>query len=216
MRADKWQLYLNTLQAHPTVCGSSHTLTSMDILCRHICPQTYPRLLDIGCGSGNETELLCGLGYTATGLIHGRKNYDHALRAFPKPTFVLGDMHDLPFGKDAFDAALLWHVFEHAYAPLILLLELFCVLREGGRVGIAVPSFAEITDPAIVEAQRISHYHPAMLCENLFRQMFTVAGFRVLEVSSQSSGIYILERLGIDVLHSDVQAAISTRWHLFE
>lgn len=221
MRETKWQMYLDTLQGHPSVCSSSHTVEKMKFIVDFIPPKVFPKMLDIGAGEGLETKVLADLGYDVVGIIRGKVNIEFAKTHFPEITFVECDMHDLPFPSNSFDSAYLNQVFEHAYAPFIMLLELYCVLREGGRVWVAMPHFKEKNDPsANPDINLITHHHPNIICENLLSQMFEKTGFKVLYRgsvygNSYFDNVYLLEKQPLSVLHSDVQTAIRKRKELF-
>lgn len=220
MRTEKWDMYMDTLQGHPSVCQTGHTPESIKSTIEYIPPDKFPRLLDIGVGEGYETKLLRDLGYDVIGIIMGQINLEFAYEHYPDITFVEDDMHDLPFPSESFDAVYMNHTFEHSYAPFIFLLELYCVLKLHGRVLIIIPSFKEITDPTIGNEGRLSHHHPNVLCYNLFKQMFESAGFKIIR-STKIDNIpyfdnpYLLEKQDLSYLHSDVQTVIRRRRDIF-
>ena len=220
MRTEKWQMYLGTLQGHPSICQSSHTVESMNFITNYIPPEDFPRMLDIGCGEGLEADVLRKLGYDVVGLTQGKVNVEYAQKYHPDVKILEMDMHDLKFPSESFDAAYLNHVFEHSFAPFFLLVELYCVLKDGGRVWIATPHFKEKDDPTVGESNLISHHHPNMLSHNLFCQFFEKTGFKVLqdefkEGTPYFDNPYLLEKQSIDVLHSDVRTAVLKRKELF-
>lgn len=58
MRTEKWDMYIDTLQGHPSLCQTYHTLESMAYIKEYIPPDKFPRLLDIDVAEGLETKLL--------------------------------------------------------------------------------------------------------------------------------------------------------------
>lgn len=220
MRTEKWDLYIDTMQGHPSVCQSSHTIEGMKFITEHIPPDKFPRLLDIGAGEGLETKVLSQLGYNVIGLIRGKINLKYAYKHFPGIIFVESDMHDLPFPSESFDSIYMNHTFEHLYAPFIFLLECYCILKKGGRMWIAIPDFKEIDDPTIGDPNKISHHHPNMICYNLLKQMFESTGFKIIYCKSIKNNPcfdspYLLEKQDISCLHSDVRTVIEKRRKYF-
>jgi SAM-dependent methyltransferase len=213
MRTDKWEMYMFALQGHPTICKAHHTVDTMKFICDLIPPSEFPKMLNIGAGEGLETKILKDLGYDVTGIIRGKPNLEFATRNYPDIKFVDTDMHDLPFSCDSFDAIYMNQVFEHAFAPFIFLLELYCVLKEGGRMWLGLPGFREIDDiTAHKDINLINHHHPNILCINLFGQYFRKTGFEFISTSGDN---YLLQKMPLSALHSDVQTAVNMRRQLF-
>jgi len=221
MRGEKWDMYIETLQGHPSVCSSSHTIESMEFIKEYLPPDKFPKMLNIGAGEGLETKILNDLGYNAVGVIRGQTNWDFAKKNFPDVSFVDCDMHDLPFRSDSFDAMYLNQTFEHAFAPFFLLLEMYCVLRAGGRAWIAMPEFKEVNDPtAHKDINLIGYHHPNIICWNLMGQFFKKTGFKVLYKKPVGKdpyfdNPYLLEKQPIGCLHPNVQMAVNKRKEMF-
>ena len=221
MRTEKWQMYIDVLQGHPSICKSSHNKGCMEFITEHMPVANFPRMLDIGAGEGLETKALKDLGYDVTGIVRGEVNIEFAKENFPGIEFVDCDMHDLPFPSNSFDGIYTNQVFEHAFAPFIFLIEMFCVLREGGRVWIAMPEFKEKGDPtANKDINYISHHHPNIISWNILSQMFEKTGFKVLykkaiEKNPYFDNPYLLEKQPISFLHSDVQTVVNKRRELY-
>lgn len=220
MREEKWNMYMQKLQGHPSQCHSNHTVESMGFIKGLIPPERYPAMLDIGCGEGLEAEVLRQLGYDVTAIIWGEINEKYARENYPGVKFVNCDMHDLPFASDSFNVVFMNQVFEHLYAPFVFLLELWCIMKIGGKVFIDVPQFKEIGDPtAHPDINLINHHHPFILCPNLYKQYMTKTGFKVYQHEDIGGGYfdncYILEKVGIDTVHSDVQTVINERKKIY-
>jgi len=122
MRTEKWNMYIETLQGHPTRCQSGHTIDNLKFITNLIPPDKFPVLLNIGAGEGLETKILHDLGYKTVGMINGDINAKFAKEnyRYTNILFVKHDMHDLPFKSESFDAVYMNHTFEHSYAPFIL------------------------------------------------------------------------------------------------
>ena len=52
---------------------------------------------------------------------------------------VVGDAHDLPFGKSVYDSVIMQAVVEHLHSPSIAIKEAFRVLKKGGYLYLEVP-----------------------------------------------------------------------------
>jgi len=213
-------MYINTLQGHPSICSSNHSIESLKFIKNHIPLEFFPKMLNIGAGEGLETKILHDLGYDVTGLINGKINLEYAQHNFPYINFVEADMHDLPFPSELFDCIYTNHTFEHAYSPYIFLLEMYCILKTHGRLWIAMPNFKELTDLTFEDSNKISHHHPNILCYNILKQIFESTGFRIIYCKPIDNmpyfdNPYLLEKQPLSTLHSDVQTLINKRKKLF-
>lgn len=220
MRQEKWDMYINCLQKHPSACKAGHTTEKMNFVTEFLPLNTHRRMLNIGAGEGLETYVLQNLGYDVIAIINGKANVDFAIKNYPDINFIDTDFHDLPFKSETFDCVYMNHVFEHAYAPFVFLLELYSVLRKKGRIWTAMPHFKEINDPTLGESNKLSHHHPNILCNNLFTELFEATGFKIIYNTPRDNNIYfdnpyLLEKQPISTLHSDVQLALQRRKELF-
>lgn len=94
------------------------------------------RVLDIACGSGLAVELCAARGATVSGLDASPRLIAVARDRSPQGDLRVGDMHDLPWADDTFDAVTsfrgIWGTTPDAVA------EAGRVLRPGGRMGLTV------------------------------------------------------------------------------
>lgn len=104
--ATHWDTYFGKLHQAGQDLDWNEQWTSALIPILHQAQAKY--VLDLGCGTGNDTHRLACAGFTVTGL-----DYSHqALRAakykqLPNVSFVLADMaHTLPFRPAGFDAVM--------------------------------------------------------------------------------------------------------------
>jgi SAM-dependent methyltransferase len=103
---------------------------------RFLAPGT--RTLDIGCGNGENVELLTRGGFLVTG-VDVRAPFAGA--ADPAAgTFVVGSGFSLPFATGAFAGVTMMHVLEHVYEPDRVLAEVHRVLAPGGLFVMAGPN----------------------------------------------------------------------------
>jgi ArsR family transcriptional regulator len=96
-------------------------------------------VLDLGAGDGTIAELLGARARRIVCLDKSERMVEagHArLDAVPHVTFVLGDMHALPFQDASFDHILCFNSLTYAERPSKVLAEAARVLRPGGRIAI--------------------------------------------------------------------------------
>ena len=105
------------------------------------------RLLDVGCGTGEDTRALSG---SSVGLDASAAMIGEAARR--GGDFVRGDAHTLPFRDGAFDGCRADRTFQHLVDPERALAELVRVTRPRGRVVVVDPDQETIVvdgpDPA--------------------------------------------------------------------
>lgn len=98
------------------------------------------RVLDVGCGRGVALRALARMGMET----HGFERSHDAVRGIDSRVQVrIAD--DLPaagYADDFFDTVIIWHVLEHVRNPREVLLEVFRILKPGGRIIVAVPNYS--------------------------------------------------------------------------
>jgi 2-polyprenyl-3-methyl-5-hydroxy-6-metoxy-1,4-benzoquinol methylase len=99
-------------------------------------------VLEVGCSSGALTERIAAMGCRVTG-IEVRPEAAEKARRFVEEVLV-GDLATmpLPLPPSSFDAILLIDVLEHLKDPVEALRRLFPLLRERGRIVVAIPNVA--------------------------------------------------------------------------
>jgi ubiquinone/menaquinone biosynthesis C-methylase UbiE len=108
------------------------------------------KLLDGGCGSGPLSGLAAERGLAVTGLDESASFIGLARRRFPQLTFVIGDLQALPFSGDSFDGIAGCNSFQYVPDRVRAVLEARRVLRDGGRIGLAVFDLPEHCEGAAV------------------------------------------------------------------
>jgi len=98
------------------------------------------RLLDIGCGNGDQLEFLQELGWQVEGLDPDPVAV--AIVAARGMTVHTGSLENQCFPDQQFDAIVSSHVIEHVHDPVSLLRECGRILRPGGRLVIITPNTA--------------------------------------------------------------------------
>ena len=109
------------------------------------------KVLDLGSGQGAFLIDAANRGATVTGLetnpAYIKQSYEAAARAGVRITVVEGRGEALPFPDSSFDFVNLSEVIEHVDDPLLLLREVYRVLRPGGRAYLSAPNRFGIKDP---------------------------------------------------------------------
>ncbi|MFQ3284608.1 MAG: SAM-dependent methyltransferase [Natronomonas sp.] len=98
-----------------------------------------PDILDVGCGDGART--LANLPAESVGLDISRRGLDLAADTTPAARLVHGEMSELPFADDAFDAITAYHAVFHVRRdrhPEVYA-EFARVLNPGGRLLMTLP-----------------------------------------------------------------------------
>jgi demethylmenaquinone methyltransferase/2-methoxy-6-polyprenyl-1,4-benzoquinol methylase len=101
------------------------------------------RVLDAACGTGDLAILAAKAGATVTGLDFSERMLERARRKAPGIEWVQGDMLELPFEAESFDAATVGFGVRNVGDLERAIGELRRVLRPGGRLAIL-----EITRPS--------------------------------------------------------------------
>lgn len=103
-------------------------------------PTAGMRVLDAGCGTGNFSLKMAALGATVEGvdlsapMIGYAKEKAQASSYADQLHFQVGDLYDLPFADESFDAVLSMAAFEFIHEDRRALEEFMRVVKPGGRV----------------------------------------------------------------------------------
>jgi SAM-dependent methyltransferase len=100
------------------------------------------RILDCGCGAGDNARILSDRGWCVTGITIDPREQKTA-RQFCEAVYIADLENGLPPDIDGeFDAILASHVLEHLARPERLLREVHERLSPGGVVAVALPNIA--------------------------------------------------------------------------
>lgn len=119
------------------------------------------KILDGGCGMGDWTRFFAQKGYEPFGIDISSSTIERLNEKFSNLNWQTGDINNLSFPDNHFDAYISWGTFEHFEAGLSKPIEeAFRVLKPGGHLWITVPhdslrlflqkygKFSEIIDDA--------------------------------------------------------------------
>ncbi len=97
------------------------------------------RLLEIGCGNGERLALMQARGWKVVG-----QEVDPKSAAIAKTVYncevYLGELQEISFPDNSFDAVTMHHVIEHIYDPIVLFQECYRILRPKGKLVLVTPN----------------------------------------------------------------------------
>jgi SAM-dependent methyltransferase len=94
-------------------------------------------LLDVGCGAGLALELARKRGATVSGLDAAEGLLDVARERLPDADLRQGDIEELPYGNDSFDAVTAFNSVQYATDPTAALREIKRVAKSDAPVALA-------------------------------------------------------------------------------
>lgn len=134
------------------------------------------RVLLLGTGCGREVGDAIDKGVDAYGTTLGSRNIDFAVDVLDLKGKVVECLNEsLPFSEEFFDVVAGFQVFEHAFSPLLFLLEQRRVLKLGGTLCLEWP-------PAKDYTMEDNPHHFICYTPGQARALFQKAGFIDIEV----------------------------------
>ena len=162
-------------------------------------PGRAPRVLDVGCGSGDKLRYIRGhSGWDTFGVDFSPQAVENAnARGAGDVRLTRGDR--LPFDDGYFDAVMSWHSLEHHYSPKATMAEVSRVLRPGGYGIFAVPAaenlglrmFKQYWGPLEIPRHLYHFTHESM------RRLVEGAGFQIAHVYDDISfyGLFLAQEI---------------------
>ncbi len=117
------------------------------------------RLLDVGCGPGLAAQLAARRGAHVAGLDAAEAELVIARERTPEGDFRAGEMEDLPWADNTFDAVTGFNALQYAADVMNALREARRVARPGGRVAMAVWGRAQDCE-AVTAVTALSNFLP--------------------------------------------------------
>jgi SAM-dependent methyltransferase len=118
-------------------------------------------VLDAGCGSGEFTAFLAGLGFSATGVDISAAAITRAQQRYPGVHFEVASLEaGLPFANEEFAAIWCSEVLEHLFDVHAALAELNRVLQTDGKLVLTTPYHGLFKNIAITLLGFEKHYNP--------------------------------------------------------
>lgn len=166
MRVEKWNCLLGIQEVHGE-CHPGLASAYIKVFEDYVPPPL--KILEMGIGEGPiETEMLTKKGYDVTPIT---------IRPWQAEKYnaLLMDMHDLRFKSNTFDAIFSCVTLEHSYAPWLVALESWIVLKDGGAFFIVVPQESQYHVPT----------HPCLLSIEQWTDLLRYAGFRIFNAEKR-------------------------------
>src|SRR5215211_3553404 len=142
------------------------------------------RILDAGCGTGQMTKQLEGIG-EAVGMDSAVEAIAYA-QSRGVERLVRGSITAPPFAEGSFDCVLALDVIEHVDDDLGILTSLFRVIKPGGHLIITVPAF----DALWSEHDEINHHKRRYRARHL-KLLIQEAGFDVERLTYCNTALYL-------------------------
>jgi SAM-dependent methyltransferase len=101
------------------------------------------RVLDAGCGGGGASVLAADRNAQVSGVDAASVLVEVAKSKVPDGDFRVGDLEELPFANDTFDAVIAANSVQYAADPIAALRELKRVTKSGGRIAVGIWGRAE-------------------------------------------------------------------------
>ncbi|MEO5803604.1 MAG: methyltransferase domain-containing protein [Verrucomicrobiota bacterium] len=163
------------------------------------------RVLDIGCGRGLLLKQFKQRGWEVHGTELDDKSAKFAREVLGLP-IKTGELLDMQFPDEHFDAVVMWHVLEHVPVVSTLMSEISRILKPGGIFLVGVPNFGSI-EARFAKAgwfhldvpRHLNHFTKTTLRQNLSSAGFATKDFSHFapEYDSFSFVQSTLNRLGL-------------------
>ncbi|KQL20177.1 class I SAM-dependent methyltransferase [Cytobacillus solani] len=167
---------------------------------------------DLGCGDGYGSLKLAELGYLVTGLDVSEEMI-HKARVTNKGNtaqFIKGDISNLPFENDSFDAVLAINSLEWTEDPLKVIMEIQRIVKPGGFacIGILGPTAA----PRINSYRRL--YNEKVICNTMMPWELDQLAEENGWGKADSLGVYKrgTDQMPIGSLSTELRQALSFMW----
>ncbi len=152
--------------------------------------QAGTRVLDVGCGGGGASMIAYDQGAQVTGLDAAEGLIEIARQLVPSGDFRVGDLEELPFASDSFDAVLAPNSIQYAEDRIVALRELSRVCTAEGRIVVGL----------FAEAEKVEFRHLMKAMSSALPEPPTGAGPFGLSTPGTLEGL--IEEAGLTVLET--------------
>lgn len=165
--------------------------------------KTSGRFLDIGCANGFLVKEAQDVGFEAYGVDLSERAVQYAREVLGLPRVLPGNVEDVAFPNDFFDAITMFDVLEHVPSPRRTLVEVVRILRLGGVLIAQLPS---------VDSLGFRLFGPLWCCTAPAAHL-TYFSRRTLTKMMQGAGLAVLEIQG-PVLKVGIRSEVTRkrRW----
>jgi SAM-dependent methyltransferase len=142
------------------------------------------KILDLGCGTGGNLEMLSGFG-TVTGIEMDAMAAELAGQRGRAPVLRGSLPDDLPVGEGSFDCVTMLDVLEHIEQDAQSLKSVNRLLAPGGHLLLTVPAFRFLWGP-----HDEAHHHKRRYRADVLRALLQGAGFSVAKISYYNTWLF--------------------------
>jgi SAM-dependent methyltransferase len=134
------------------------------------------KALEIGCAEGKVLEILKNRGWKVVGLDIS----EYETRLCKKLGFnvIVATADKINFRDECFDLIVIFHTLEHTIDPVLVIKNIFTILKKGGRLILEVPC-VDSKKSFFVDFKSISHRY--FFSENGLEKMLRSNGFTYLD-----------------------------------
>jgi 2-polyprenyl-3-methyl-5-hydroxy-6-metoxy-1,4-benzoquinol methylase len=162
----------------------------------NLLPSSPGRILDCGCGAGDNARILSGLGWRVTGVTIDEKEQEVASK-FCEEVYIANLEDGLPGSIDGnFDAVLASHVLEHLARPERVLREARQRLNAEGVLAVALPNIAHYSQRILRLRGQFDYTETGQLDRTHLR------------FYTHRTAIQLLEQNGYDLLNAMVEGSL--------
>jgi 2-polyprenyl-3-methyl-5-hydroxy-6-metoxy-1,4-benzoquinol methylase len=181
-------LFDNKYRAGEEIFRSSKAYTLN--VAKSVCRQGGQSLLDLGCGTGKNSEILRDFGYQVTGVdISEEAIRKYKARGLEGRTMDLNSTLD--FANESFDSVFLSEVIEHVISPSLLISEISRILKPKGQLILSTPNssfwlyrWLSLLGYTLSEVQHPQHLH--FFSKRSLKNLLLNAGFKTLSCSGRN------------------------------
>jgi SAM-dependent methyltransferase len=151
------------------------------------------RILEGGCGRGQNVYLLQNLGYECVGIDYAKQTVDKINVLVPEINVQFGDVRKLEFEDNSFDGYWSLGVIEHFYDGYDEIInEMHRILKPDGILFLTVPTMswlrrfkAKLNNYSLWQQEQkyIDEFYQFALDPNIVANDFRAAGFEILKIS---------------------------------
>lgn len=157
---------------------------------KHVPKDISLRVLDVGCGAGDNAHALNLVGHAVYGVtlsdFEAVKAREHCQDV---QVYNLEQGLPSPYKSDIFDVVICSHVLEHICFPESLMRDVIAVLRPGGKLIVALPNLVFIRNRWALLRGRVEYQQSGLMDNTHFRwytfqssaSMIKSSGFSVKE-----------------------------------
>ena len=161
--------------------------------------QKGTRVLDAGCGAGGGAKIAIGLGAQAYGIDASPEMVSYAETNVPEGEFRVGELEEMPYDDDYFDAVMAANSVQYAHNPTNALQEIRRVCSPNGKISVCTWDVAEKNEQRLLHAT-ISKYTSQK--SQSTAGPFALAASGVLEKFVESAGLKVISGEIVPVIFS--------------